>query len=112
MVIHHSDMGGRVPGSNASDSTEIFQEGLRIPPLKLFERDVPNRTLHRMIAQNVRLPETVLGDLNAQGAACRMGERGFLRLLERYGAAAMQGHQAALIDYAERLTRSTIAELA
>jgi N-methylhydantoinase B len=109
VVIHHSDMGGRVPGSNASDSTEIFQEGLRIPPLKLFERDVPNRTLHRLIAQNVRLPETVLGDLNAQGAACRMGERGYLRLFERYGAEPLQRYQAALIDYAERLTRAAIA---
>ena len=108
VVIHHSDMGGRVPGSNASDSTEIFQEGLRIPPLKLYERDVPNRTLHRLIAQNVRLPETVLGDLNAQGAACRMGEHGYLRLLERYGADAMHRYQAALIDYAERLTRAEI----
>jgi len=109
VVIHHSDMGGRVPGSNASDSTEIFQEGLRIPPLKLYERGVPNRTLHRLIEQNVRLPATVLGDLNAQGAACRIGERGYLRLLERYGVAAMHRYEAALIDYAEQLTRTAIA---
>jgi N-methylhydantoinase B len=109
VIIHHSDMGGRVPGSNASDSTEIFQEGLRIPPTKLFECGRPNRTLFRLIAQNVRLPATVEADLNAQGAACRMGERGYLRLLERYGAAAMTRYQAALIDYAERLTRAAIA---
>ena len=61
VIIHHSDMGGRVPGSNASDSTEIFQEGLRIPPTKLFEAGRPNRTLFRLIAQNVRLPATVAG---------------------------------------------------
>jgi N-methylhydantoinase B len=108
VVIHHSDMGGRVPGSNASDSTEIFQEGLRIPPTKLYEGGRPNRTLFRLIAQNVRLPETVQGDLGAQLAACRMGERGYLRLLERYGAEPMERYQAALIDYAERLTRAEI----
>ncbi len=57
------DMGGRVPGSNASDSTEIYQEGLRIPPVKLYERGVLSRTVRRIIEKNVRVPERVLGDL-------------------------------------------------
>ena len=55
-ICHHTDIGGRVPGSNASDSTEIYAEGLRIPPLKLYERGQPNETLHRMVEQNVRVP--------------------------------------------------------
>ena len=55
-ICHHTDVGGRVPGSNASDSTEIYAEGLRIPPLKLYERGKPNATLFRMIERNVRLP--------------------------------------------------------
>src|SRR5579859_2318840 len=61
-ICHHTDVGGRVPGSNASDSTEIHAEGLRIPPLKLYERGKPNTTLFRMIDRNVRLPGRVLGD--------------------------------------------------
>ena len=109
VIAHHCDMGGRVPGSNASDSTEIFQEGLRIPPTKLYERDVPNRTLFRLIETNVRLPVLVRGDLQAQLAACCIGERAFVALLDRYGIAETQGYLAALIDYAERLTRGAIA---
>ena len=52
-ICHHTDVGGRVPGSNASDSTEIYAEGLRIPPLKLYEAGKPNTTLFRMIERNV-----------------------------------------------------------
>ena len=59
-------MGGRVPGSNASDSTEIYQEGLRIPPVKLYERGVPSRTVRRIIEKNVRVPDRVLGDIWAR----------------------------------------------
>jgi N-methylhydantoinase B len=109
VIAHHCDMGGRVPGSNASDSTEIYQEGLRIPPTKLYEADRPNRTLLRLIESNVRLPGLVLGDLQAQLAACRLGEAELLKLLARHGAAATQAYLAALIDYAERLTRDAIA---
>ncbi len=65
VIAHHCDVGGRVPGSNASDSTEIFQEGLRIAPMKLYERGRPNRTLFSIIEKNVRLPDLVLGDLDA-----------------------------------------------
>ena len=79
VIAHHCDMGGRVPGSNASDSTEIFQEGLRIPPMKLYARGEPNRTLLAIIAKNVRLPDLVLGDLDAQYATCAIGERELLR---------------------------------
>ncbi|MFO1061387.1 MAG: hydantoinase B/oxoprolinase family protein [Dongiaceae bacterium] len=109
VIAHHCDMGGRVPGSNASDSTEIYQEGLRIPPTKLYEADRPNRTLLRLIESNVRLPALVLGDLQAQLAACRLGEAELLKLLARHGAAATQTYLAALIDYAERLTRDAIS---
>src|SRR5690606_23404001 len=74
VIAHHCDVGGRVPGSNASDSTEIFQEGLRIAPMKLYARGVPNRTLLTLIESNVRLPALVLGDLDAQYATCIIGE--------------------------------------
>ena len=85
-ICHHTDVGGRVPGSNASDSTEIYAEGLRIPPLKLYERGQPNTTLFRMIDRNVRVPGRVLGDIRSQLAACEIAARGMTDLVARYGA--------------------------
>jgi N-methylhydantoinase B len=109
VIAHQCDMGGRVPGSNASDSTEIFQEGLRIPPLKLYERGKRNATLAAMIERNVRVPKLVLGDIEAQHAACRIGEREFLKLVGRYGRETVEDYVRELIDYAERLTPAAIA---
>lgn len=108
VVAHHCDMGGRVPGSNASDSTEIFQEGFRVPPLKLYERGEPNKTLFRLFEKNVRVPDLVIGDLLSQYATCRMGERQYLRLFERYGAATVESYIEGLLDYAETMTRREI----
>ncbi len=109
VIAHHCDVGGRVPGSNASDSTEIFQEGLRIPPMKLFERGARNETLFSLITANVRLPELVLGDLDAQHATCVLGERDFLKLFDRYGQEELEAYFDRLIDYGEALTRKAIA---
>jgi N-methylhydantoinase B len=109
VIGHQTDMGGRVPGSNASDSTEVYQEGLRIPPVKLYERGVPSRTVRRIIEKNVRVPERVLGDIGAEYAACKVGERELTRLFARYGPATTRGYLAALLDYAERITRAEIA---
>lgn len=110
VIAHHCDMGGRVPGSNASDSTEIFQEGLRIPPSKLFIRGERNETLFDIIRANVRLPDLVIGDLEAQAATCATGEREMLRLMDRYGIETLEGCFDELIDYGEALTRAAIAE--
>lgn len=109
VVAHHCDMGGRVPGSNAADSTEIFQEGLRIPPTRLFDAGERNETLFELIRANVRLPALVLGDLDAQYATCRTGERELVRLIERYGEDDLHHYFDALIDYGEVLTRKSIA---
>lgn len=110
-ICHHTDVGGRVPGSNASDSTEIYAEGLRIPPLKLYERGKPNTTLFRMIERNVRLPNRVLGDIRSQLAACEIAARGMVDLVARYGADGVRSLMGATIDYSERLTRHCLAEL-
>jgi N-methylhydantoinase B len=109
VICHHTDVGGRVPGSNAADSTEIYQEGLRLPPLKLFSAGAVNETLESIIALNVRVPDRVLGDLRAQYAACQVGAREILRLAARYGAAQFRAYLAELLDYAERMTRAEIA---
>ena len=88
-VCHHTDVGGRVPGSNASDSTEIYQEGLRIPPLKLYDRGERNETLFALIETNVRVPVKVFGDLRAQLAACHIAEQALIDL-----AGALRRRQA------------------
>jgi N-methylhydantoinase B len=108
VICHHTDVGGRVAGSNASDSTEIYQEGLRIPVMKLYERGILNETLARLIEINVRVPDRVLGDLYAQYAACQVGIRELNKLCERYGAEQLQQYMAALLDYAESMTREEI----
>ena len=110
-VCHHTDVGGRVAGSNAADSTEIYQEGLRIPPAKLIERGRMNATLISLLEANVRLPVKVMGDLRAQLAACTIAERAFLDLVERYGVDNMAPYMQETIDYAERLTRAAIRKL-
>jgi N-methylhydantoinase B len=111
-ICHHTDVGGRVPGSNASDSTEIYAEGLRIPPLKLYEKGVANRTLFRIIEQNVRLPGRVFGDLRSQLAACEIAARGMTDLVSRYTADGVRESMVAMMDYSERLTRHCLLELA
>ena len=109
VIAHHCDMGGRVPGSNASDSTEIFQEGLRIPCMKLFDAGIPNETLLTLIRTNVRVPDLVIGDLEAQHATCGLGERDLQRLFERYGEDVLEAYFERLLDYGEMLTRKAIA---
>ena len=110
-ICHHADVGGRVPGSNASDSTEIYQEGLRIPPLKLFTAGERNDTLWSLIEKNVRIPNQVFGDMRAQLAACHIAEDQFADLVERFGQAKLTRYMKELIDYAERATRAAVSEL-
>ncbi|MFO1147504.1 MAG: hydantoinase B/oxoprolinase family protein [Alsobacter sp.] len=109
VIAHHCDMGGRVPGSNASDSTEIFQEGLRIPPMLLFAQGRPNETLFDLIRSNVRLPDLVVGDIEAQYATCSVGEARWLELVDRYGRDTFESCATRLLDYGETLTREAIA---
>lgn len=109
VICHHTDVGGRVPGSNAADSTEIFQEGLRIPPLRLYRAGKMDEALEALIGLNVRVPDRVLGDLRAQYAACVAGARELGSLARRYGTAGLAGHFDALLDYAERMARAEIA---
>ncbi len=108
VVAHHNDVGGRVPGSSAADSTEIYQEGIRIPPLKLYVAGKPNEGILRLIATNVRTPDTVLGDLNAQISACMSADKAMQGLVEHYGVAELEQYFGFLLDYSEREARRTI----
>lgn len=111
VLVHMTDIGGRVPGGNATDSTEIYQEGLRIPPVRLYDKGVANRAIFRILERNVRVPDLVLGDLRSEIAACRIGERGLLKLVEHYGLEKFEAYCQALLDYTERFTRSEIARM-
>ncbi len=110
-VCHHTDVGGRVAGSNASDSTEIYAEGLRIAPLKFYEAGKINKTLVSFIEKNVRLPVKVFGDLRAQLAACHIAEKQFADLVKKYGQEETKAYMRETIDYAERLTRAALEKL-
>jgi N-methylhydantoinase B len=111
VIAHQTDIGGRVSGGNACDNTEIYQEGLRLPPLKLFERGVPSEAIFAILEKNVRVPDKVLGDVRAQIAALHMGERDFLQLVQEYGLEELQGYIADILDYTERFTRAEIEAL-
>ena len=107
-TAHHLDLGGRLPGSSACDNVEIFQDGFRIPWLKLYNRGVPNDAILTLLRANVRVPEMTMGDLRSQISACHIGERATLNLVQRYGADTLQALTTDLIDYTERLVRAEI----
>ena len=110
-MAHQTDIGGRVPGGNACDSTEIYQEGLRIPPLKLYENGEPNETIFRLLEKAVRVPDKVLGDVTGQLAALQYAEQEVMRIVEQYGPEEFIQYQDELIDYTETLTRNTLRSL-
>jgi len=110
-VAHHTDIGGRVAGGNASDSTEIYQEGLRLPPIKLYDKGKPEEAIFRIVEKNVRVPDKVLGDLRAQISACNIGEKELLSLAEKYGLDQLRIYQADLLSYTEEFARREIRAL-
>ena len=90
-TAHHADLGGRVPGSAACDSTEIFQEGLRLPWLRLYAEGEPVEDVFKIIRANVRVPRMTVGDISAQVAACSVAERGLQDLSARYSRPGSRG---------------------
>jgi N-methylhydantoinase B len=107
---HHADIGGMSPGSLPL-STELYQEGVIIPPLKLINAGVLNEELLELICRNTRTPQERRGDFAAQLAAIRTGEARLLALVERYGLESVHEHMGALLDYAESLTRDALRAL-
>ena len=108
-TAHHGDVGGRLPGSAACDNTEIFQEGIRLPWLKLFDRGEPVGVVFEVIRANVRIPRMTLGDLSAQIAATSVAERALQELAQRYGPERLADLMTGLIEHTERLVRAEIA---
>ncbi|GAA0294886.1 hydantoinase B/oxoprolinase family protein [Sphingomonas oligophenolica] len=110
-VVHHSDLGGIAPGSMGLQATEIFQEGLRIPVVKLFEAGKINPTVTAFLEANSRTPVELRGDLSAQIASVEACERGMIQLVGKYGSTAFRGYLAELHAYAERLMRQEIGRM-
>ncbi len=110
-LCHHIDVGGLAAGSYAAKATEIFQEGLRIPPVKLIERGTRNDAVWAMIRQNVRKPDLLLGDLSSQLASLEVGAAAILRLATRFGAAAVVEAGARILDMSEAGMRAAIGRM-
>jgi N-methylhydantoinase B len=108
---HHTDIGGRFPGGFSSQCTEIFEEGLRLPIVKLYDGGVRNDGLLETILANVRVSEEWLGDVEAKIAGCWRGEQEIKALLDKYGLETYQSSCDYLIDYAERATRAAISAI-
>lgn len=110
-TAHHVDMGGYAPGSMPLGVTEIYQEGLQIPPTRIIHRDLIDEPLLRLIDQNVRTRLEVRGDLLAQYAAAKIGEAQVAELIERNDRDEVAQYMSAVVDYAERRMRAGIADL-
>ncbi|MDA9294149.1 hydantoinase B/oxoprolinase family protein [bacterium] len=110
-IAHHADMGGMSPGSMAGGMTEIYQEGLRIPPIRLFEDNILKQDVMDMILLNVRVPEERLGDYNAQIASNQLGRRRCLTLIERWGEEKIRSGCDAIVAAVARRTRASIMDL-
>src|SRR5690606_21502847 len=103
--------GGMSPGSYSANATEVYQEGLRIPPLKLFKRGVRGEEVWAMIGQNVRQPATVLGDLQSQIASLEVGAASVAKLAAKYGAEVLTSACQQLLDSSEASMREVIARM-
>ncbi len=109
-LAHHADVGGMVPGSMPSKSTEIWQEGLILPPLKLYSKGVLNKPVMDILMYNVRTPTEREGDLNAQIAAAQLGQRRVQEMIRKSGLSYWKTYTEGLLDYSERLMRAKIRE--
>jgi len=105
---HWIDLGGKAPFSQMSDATEIFQEGLLFPIIKLYDGGVLNQALYEVICANVRIPDSVAGDLQSQVAACRIAERRLVEILAKYGVATFDEAVQTIMDNSERQIRQAI----
>jgi N-methylhydantoinase B len=110
-VTHWTEVGGKVLGSLAPDSTEIYQEGLQFPQLRLYREGEINEAIVEIIEANVRLPMMSIGDLNAGVAAVRIAEQRMTDIVARYGLAAVEESFEAILDHGEALALAALARI-
>ena len=110
-IAHHADVGGMVPGSEAAVCQSIYQEGIRIPPVRIMQAGKVNRDVFDLILLNSRTPDERVGDLNAQFAANTVGARSVTALFDRYGTREAEATIAAYLDFTEKRFRAAIERL-
>jgi len=109
---HHDDIGGAVPGSMPSSATSVFEEGLMVPPIRLWDAGVPNEAALRIMTRNSRMPESLAADLDAECAACLMGARRMAELFERYGRETVEACFDAILEQTtETFRREVLAKI-
>ena len=108
---HCAEIGGKAPGSFASDATDVYQEGLRLPPVKLINRGEHVEDVWRIILTNHRTPRNTWGDFHAMIGSLNVGERRMMSLAQKYGVAFIKAGSQALLDHSERLMRAHIDDL-
>jgi N-methylhydantoinase B len=110
-VAHHADIGGMVPGGESCDSRSIYHEGLRLPPIRVFEQGTPVESVVNILAANSRNPVETKGDFRAQFAAVRLGVRRIEEVAEKYSAEVVRASATALLDACERRFRDVVDNL-
>ncbi len=110
-IAHWNDIGGMIPGSMSAEATEIFQEGLQLPGVKLFSRGKPIQPVFDILDANSRMPDFLKGDLWAGIASIRAGERRVLEIVNKYGKGAFLHALEEYMDYGEKVTRAALKKL-
>ena len=110
-IAHWNDVGGLVPGSMSTDATEIFQEGMRLPAIKVIDKGEPNVAVMDIMTVNSRLPDFLRGDMWAAIAAARIGERRLMELARKFGTATFKSALEHFMDYGEQVSRKGLAAL-
>ena len=110
-TAHHLDVGGVNPGTEGPDLRQLYAEGIVLPPVRLYEEGHENRDVFDVLTENVRDPLSTISDLRAQRAACALGERRLLELVDRFGERTVTTAFAQALDVVERATRAALREL-
>ena len=110
-IAHQADMGGSAPGGVAGGLTEIYQEGLRLPMVKLYKRYAENKETFDILAANIRVPDKTLGDIRAQAACNFVGVRRLREVFAKFGREIVEEATTMLLDYSERRMRESIRSL-
>ena len=110
-IVHHVDVGGGAPGSYFAGAREVYQEGLRLPPVKLVEAGRTNKAVIEIVRRNSREPDKIAGDVHAQLACLEVGAAAIERIVKQYGADVLEGAMEAILDQSEATMRQTIAGL-
>ncbi len=105
---HHDDIGGAVPGSMPSHATSVFEEGLMVPPIRLWDAGVPNEAALKIMTRNSRMPDSLAADLDAECSACLMGARRLAELFDRYGRETVEACFDGIIDNTTRVFRDEV----